>query len=119
MKKNNSIDSIEELYEALLLIKNKQEMARFMKDLCTPQEISTLAERWRVCKLLNEGTLSYREINELTGASLATITRVARFLKDEPHQGYTHILKKLATNENFITGSPRRSAPRDDDGWKK
>lgn len=87
-------DVITELFEALTLIKDPQEMALFMKDLCTPQEISALAERWRVCRLLNEGNLSYREIHDITGASLATITRVARFLKDEPHHGYRSVLAK-------------------------
>lgn len=85
----------DELYEALLLISNRDEMARFMKDLCTPQEISAFAERWRVCKLLAEKDLSYRDIHQQTGASLATITRVARFLRTEPHQGYTAVLQKI------------------------
>ncbi len=89
---NNSAD---ELYQAILLLENKNEVARFLKDLCTPQEIGAMAERWRVCKLLEHGDLSYREINQACGASLATITRVARFLKVEPHQGYTIILEKM------------------------
>jgi TrpR-related protein YerC/YecD len=93
---------LEELYEALLQIKDKAEMAQFMKDLCTPQELSTLSERWRVCKELHKGTLSYREINELTGASLATITRVARFLKDEPYQGYKKILNRIIQNKDKL-----------------
>ena len=86
---------INELYEALLLLKNTEEVSRFFNDLCTPQEIKVLAERWRVCKLLDEGSFSYREINSLTGASLATIGRVARFLKEEPHQGYALILTRF------------------------
>jgi TrpR-related protein YerC/YecD len=85
----------DELFEALLLLENKDEVARFMRDLCTPQEISTLAERWRVCKLLAQDTLSYREIHQLTGASLTTITRIARFLRNESHQGYTAVLRKV------------------------
>ena len=94
--KNSTKDaSLEELFDALLLLENREEAARFMKDLCTPQEISALAERWRVCKLLNQDTLSYREIHALTGASLATITRVARFLRNESNYGYTEILKKI------------------------
>jgi TrpR-related protein YerC/YecD len=88
-------ETVQELYEALLLIKTPEEMSKFFKDLCTPQEIKALAERWRVCKLLNQKTLSYREISSLTGASLATIGRVARFLTTEPHQGYALILKRL------------------------
>jgi uncharacterized protein YerC len=54
-----------------------------------------MAERWQVCKLLQSGNLSYRQISEQTGAGLATITRVARFLKVEPHQGYATALEKL------------------------
>lgn len=88
-------DAIGKLFEALLLIKSTAEMDVFFKDLCTPQEIRALAERWRVCRLLNAGSLSYREINNLTGASLATIGRVARFLKEEPHRGYQLVLKRL------------------------
>ena len=86
---------IQELIDALLLLKTSEEMDRFLKDLCTPQEIKALAERWRVCQLLDQGTFSYREISTVTGASLATIGRVARFLKIEPHRGYQIILKKL------------------------
>jgi len=88
-------NAILELFQAILLIKNESEMQRFFKDLCTPQELRALAERWRVCKLLNTGELSYRDINEKTGASLATIGRVARFLKEEPHHGYELVLKRL------------------------
>lgn len=91
----NSINSAQELFDAFVLLKSKEEVERFMKDLCTPQEIAALAERWRVCKLLESGDLSYREIHAQTGASLATITRVARFLKNEPHQGYTALLNKI------------------------
>lgn len=83
-----------QLCEALLSLKNKEEAFLFLKDLCTPQELSALSERWRVCKLLADGELSYREIHKLTGASLTTIGRVARFLKDEPYHGYRLILNR-------------------------
>ncbi len=91
----SKISAAEELFEALLLLENRDQAARFMRDLCTPQEISALAERWRVCKLLDQNTLSYREIHQQTGASLATITRIARFLRNESHQGYATILNKI------------------------
>ena len=89
------MQGIEELCDALSLLESRQDMANFLKDLCTPQELQALSERWRVCRLLAQGTLSYREIHRLTGASLTTIGRVARFLKDEPYQGYVTILRKL------------------------
>lgn len=98
--KNTQLDDItKELYEALLMVKNIDEMSTFMKDLCTPQEIRALGERWRVCKVLNQGTLSYREISKETGASLTTIGRVARFLKEEPHQGYQLILNRIGKRQ--------------------
>jgi TrpR-related protein YerC/YecD len=87
--------NIRALCEALLLLETEDEMYNLLKDLCTPAELSALAERWLICKALNEG-LSYREINAQMGASLTTIGRVARFLKDEPYQGYTTLLEKLA-----------------------
>lgn len=84
-----------ELAQAFIMLENKDEVFNFLKDLCTPQEISALQERWRVCQLLEQGGLSYRDINKITGASLTTIGRVARFLKDEPYQGYKKVLEKL------------------------
>jgi TrpR-related protein YerC/YecD len=94
--KNISIDStIKELYQAILMIETVEEMDRFFKDLCTPQEIKDIAERWNVCKILDENKLSYREISSMTGVSLATIGRVARFLNTEPHQGYQLVLRRM------------------------
>lgn len=96
IKRNKNFEeSIQELYQALLLLKNSDEMGKFFKDLCTPQEIQIFAERWNVCKLLNQGDLSYREIHALTGASLATIGRVSRFLNTEPHHGYRLALIRM------------------------
>lgn len=84
-----------DLFEALLLLENSEEAETFLKDLCTPQELKALKERWEVCQLLNERKLSYRQISNLTGSSTTTIGRVARFLNDEPYQGYKKILNKI------------------------
>jgi TrpR-related protein YerC/YecD len=83
-----------ELVQALRLAKDASEMELFIIDLCTPAELRALSERWHVAKLLDEGEMSYREINALTGVSTTTIGRVARFLNDEPHQGYRAILDR-------------------------
>lgn len=87
--------AIAELCDALLLLQNRDEMHRFLKDLCTPQEIKALSERWRVCKLLSTTELSYRDINSKIGASLVTIGRVARFLHNEPYGGYQLVLERM------------------------
>ena len=70
-------------------------MNTFLKDLCTPAELRSLEERWKVCQLLAKENLSYREIHTITGASLTTIGRVARFLKEERYGGYRNILAQL------------------------
>ncbi len=77
-----------DLRRALLSPTTEEEMGRLLADLCTPAEIRTLAERWHVARLLEAGLLTYREIHDATGVSTTTIVRVARFLKQEPHQGY-------------------------------
>jgi TrpR-related protein YerC/YecD len=86
-----------DLFTAILALENHEEALSFFKDLCTRQEIGVLQERWRVCQLLERGDLSYRDIHRLTGASLVTIGRVARFLKEEEYGGYKNMLKKLKT----------------------
>jgi TrpR-related protein YerC/YecD len=91
MSKHEAID----LLEAILTIKTKDQLSTFLKDLCTPAELRSLEERWKVCQLLAKGDLSYREIHTITSASLTTIGRVARFLKEEKYGGYRNILKKL------------------------
>jgi len=85
---------LDALCEAFLELKTAQECRLFLLDLCTPAEIAALSERWKIARLLEEGELSYREIHDRTGGSLATITRVARFLRQEPYQGYRVVLER-------------------------
>ena len=70
-------------------------MNDFFTDLCTPAEIKALNERWNVAQLLYKNQLSYRDIAEKLKTSTTTVTRVARFLSNEPYQGYNRILKRL------------------------
>jgi TrpR-related protein YerC/YecD len=88
----------EDLCCALLAPRTAEEMARLLADLCTPAEIRTLAERWHVAQLLDGTGLSYRDIHEGTGVSTTTIVRVARFLKQEPHQGYRLAIGRRGNN---------------------
>ena len=84
-----------ELYQAILQIKDLNECQAFFRDLCTPAELAAMQDRWRVAQLLNEQKLSYRDIHQKTGVSLATIGRVARFLSQEAYQGYRLILNRM------------------------
>ncbi len=82
------------LCQALMTAETTEDMKALMIDLCTPQELNALAERWLIARLLARGDLSYRDINGLTGVSTTTIGRVARFLEKEPHKGYKKALEK-------------------------
>jgi len=85
----------DQLCAALLVPADKVQMRRLLTDLCTPAEVRTLAERWHVARLLDQTDLSYRDIHEATGVSTTTIVRVARFLRQEPHQGYRTTIDTL------------------------
>ena len=87
------------LTRALLTLTSEAEVRAFLDDLCTPSEIRAFAERFKVARLLDEGQLSYRDIATRTGASTTTITRVARFLREMPHQGYRLVLDRMKAPE--------------------
>lgn len=85
----------DDLATAIASIADAEEARAFLADLCTPAEIHALAERWHVARLLDQGTLTYREIHDATGVSTTTIVRVARFLRQEANRGYSRVLDRL------------------------
>ena len=89
---------IDDLCDALLTPRSRDDMRRLLRDLCTPSEIRALAERWHVARLLDGTDLSYRDIHEATGVSTTTIVRVGRFLRDEPHRGYRQAIDALGAD---------------------
>ncbi|NLO96546.1 MAG: TrpR-like protein YerC/YecD [Peptococcaceae bacterium] len=82
------------LFEAILLLETKEECYRFFQDLATVAEIKALAQRLEVARMLEEN-VTYSRIEELTGASSATISRVKRCLYYGA-DGYKTILAKMA-----------------------
>lgn len=69
------------LFGAITSLRDVRECRNFFKDLCTPAELQALVDRWQVVELLQQ-ELPYRRIHELTGVSVTTIGRVARYLSD-------------------------------------
>jgi len=92
-QQNRLDNAANSLFDALLSLKDRDEISRFMADLCTPAELEAFVDRWRVAKLL-EKDLSYREINDRTGVSVTTIGRVARF-RELGAGGYRTALDRL------------------------
>jgi len=85
---------VDELIGALLRLKTADEAARYLRDLCTLGEIHDLAQRWAVVRRLDAGE-HYAAISRETGASTATITRIASWLK-HGEGGYREALERLA-----------------------
>lgn len=82
------------LEKILAKITDESVMLNFLKDITTPQEFKAISERFEIAKLLNNG-VSYSEISKQTGSSTTTITRVARFLKQENYGGYRWVFDNL------------------------
>ncbi len=64
----------------------------FLKDLCTRSELEALGQRWEVAQLVDQ-QVPYLEIARRTGASTATVTRVAQWVR-HGEGGYRAILDR-------------------------
>jgi len=82
------------LFRALLALETETECRQFLEDLCTPAELEALIDRWSVVPLIEDG-VPYRRIHDLTGVSVTTIGRVARFLTGG-NGGYRTVLDRLS-----------------------
>ncbi len=71
---------LDDLADAMLSLRGRDEVQRFLRDLCTLPELEALAHRWQTVKLLEEG-VPYLEIAERVPTSTATVTRVAQWLR--------------------------------------
>jgi len=83
----------DDLFNAVLALRDKKECRKFFDDICTPAEIEAMVDRWQVAKLLVQD-IPYRTISERTNVSLATVTRVARCLFNE-NSGYKMIIERM------------------------
>ena len=67
-------EELDALCRAILTLDTVDEVALFLRDLCTRTEIDELSSRWSVATLLETG-LPYREVSQRTGVSTTTIGR--------------------------------------------
>ena len=87
----------EELYKAILTLRDVDECMRFFDDLCTVSELMAMEQRYHVAVCLNKGMI-YNEILAETGASSATISRVNRSLQ-YGKDGYEIVVSRLNEQE--------------------
>lgn len=90
-------DDIDELFQAVLLLEDEEDCYRFFEDICTINEIHAIAQRLQVAKLLSQNK-TYSEIEGITKASTATISRINKCLVYGA-EGYKRILKRMEDAE--------------------
>ncbi|OLR56841.1 TrpR-like protein YerC/YecD [Hornefia porci] len=90
-------EDIDELFDAVLTLKDREDCYRFFEDICTVNEIHAIAQRLQVARLLSEKH-TYNEIEEATSASTATISRINKCLVYGA-DGYRRVLERLAAKE--------------------
>ena len=93
MSKKIRTEAVDQLFEAILCLKDKEECYTFFEDVCTINELLSLAQRFEVAKMLREHK-TYLEIADKTGASTATISRVNRSL-NYGNDGYDMVFERI------------------------
>ena len=91
-------ERLDNLFKVIEALKGESTVRDFLEDLCTPAELRSMADRWRVANLLFE-EVSYRNIYEQTGVSTATVTRVSRAMS-YGSGGYRHALNRKKGKAN-------------------
>jgi TrpR-related protein YerC/YecD len=81
-----------DLFETIASLRTKDEVQRFLRDLCTRSELDAMAHRWQVARLLDDG-LPYLEVAKRAHGSTTTVTRVAQWLR-QGEGGYRLALQR-------------------------
>ena len=90
-------DDIDQLFDAVLTLEDREDCYRFFEDICTINEIHAIAQRLQVARLLSEKK-TYSEIDSITNASTATISRINKCLLYGA-DGYKRVLERLGDTE--------------------
>ena len=93
MSRSIRTTQVDELFDAILSLRSREECYRFFEDVCTANELLAIAQRFEVAGMLTRKK-TYLEIAEKTGASTATISRVNRALL-YGSDGYGMVLERM------------------------
>ncbi len=88
------VPGLDDLADALLVLRTRDEARRFLRDLCTLGELEALAHRWQIARLVDSGR-AYLDVAETVHTSTATVTRVAHWLRHGAG-GYALALERTA-----------------------
>ncbi len=93
MNKKIRTEAVDDLFKAILTLRDTEECYAFFEDVCTVNELRSLSQRYEVARMLREKR-TYLDISEKTGASTATISRVTRAL-NYGNDGYDMVYDRL------------------------
>ena len=93
MSKEDQLDLVFDLINAISLAKNPSETAALLEDLLTSSEVKNLAKRLRIAKLLLSGK-THEEIIDILHCSYATTAKVNMWL-NQRGEGFKKIIAKL------------------------
>lgn len=88
---------VDNLLKVLAAMDDEDEVYQFLQDLCTVREISEMSQRLEVARLLADKQ-SYVFVQDVTGASATTISRVSKCL-NYGSGGYEHALAIIAEQQ--------------------
>lgn len=94
----NPNESIEQLFQVILSLRDLEECRAFFSDLCTMQELVLMAQRVQVAKLLMNGE-TYEKIRGQASVSSSTITRISTELQ-YGSGGYRAVLGRLSGGQD-------------------
>lgn len=94
MNRKLRTEAVDQLFDAILCLNNREECYSFFEDVCTVNELMSLSQRFEVAKMLREQK-TYMDIAEKTGASTATISRVNRSL-NYGNDGYDMVFDRMS-----------------------
>ncbi|WBX80499.1 MULTISPECIES: YerC/YecD family TrpR-related protein [Virgibacillus] len=89
---------LDQLFDAILSLKDREECYRFFDDIATMSEIHSISQRLQVAKMLMDGS-TYNAIEQETNASTATISRVRRCI-NFGSEGYQLVLDRIIEDKD-------------------
>ncbi len=97
MGKDIQTPAVDLFFDGVLCLENKEECYQFFEDICTIKELTAIAQRFEVAKMLREER-TYIDIAKNTGASTATISRVNRCL-NYGNESYDMLFERMKQTE--------------------
>ncbi len=85
--------TLRDLCTLFVHIRNQREAEMLLKDILTPRELASVAERWQLIQMLARG-VRQREVKKKLKISISKVTRGSRMLKDGSG-GFGLFLKRL------------------------